>query len=255
MTADPMLHALSQQSSALTTLIAHLTSSSDPLGDLSVTSSTGATSSLRGAQRRERLQSELSSGSSTFFHQMLQQMHRRMFPAREVPQTDLEFQGSQLSMLSYLERFGGYKHHRENGLETTYGPRTSCISDSCIGASHPRWGGLGHSIFDDVMRRPASADIPRQTFGGSRTNKAFRSSGSRPVVHGHFSLFEGTRGDEQSQAGVLQQSKVVHCQKRRFPVTKTETQISSEAKSFPREPSMSAESKGHDQGCHACFVP
>ena len=114
--ADPMLHALSQQSSALTTLVAHLTSASDPFGDLSAASSTGATSSMRGAQRRERLQSELSSGNSVFFHQMLQQMHRRMFPSRPVPQTDQEFQSSQLSMLTYLERFGGYKHHRENGL-------------------------------------------------------------------------------------------------------------------------------------------
>ena len=114
-TADPMLHALAQQSTALTALVAHLASSSDPFSDLSHGS--GASSSTtRGVQRRERLQNELSSGSSNFFLTVAQQMHRRMHPSRPVPKTEADIQSSGISLLAYLERFGGFKQQKEIGL-------------------------------------------------------------------------------------------------------------------------------------------
>lgn len=113
---DPMLQALSQQSSALTTLVAHLASSSDLFTDLTASGSTGASSAMRGAQRREKLQGELAQGSSQFFLQVMQQMHRKMHPARQTPQNEAELAASSLSMLSYLERFGGYRGNREGGL-------------------------------------------------------------------------------------------------------------------------------------------
>ena len=112
---DPMLQALAQQSSALTALVAHLASSSDPLSELSHGGSSSS-SSTRGVQRRERLQNELASGSSNFFLTVSQQMHRRMFPSRPVPKTQADLSSAGISLLSYLERFGGFKQQKEIGL-------------------------------------------------------------------------------------------------------------------------------------------
>jgi len=114
--SDPVLMAISQQSSALTALVAHLASNSDPLGDLATSSGSGASSSTRGAQRRERLQGELAGGTSNFFLQVLQQMHRRLHPSKPVPKSEADLLEADVSMLAYLERFGGYRGCRETGL-------------------------------------------------------------------------------------------------------------------------------------------
>ena len=114
---DPLLHAISQQGSALTALVAHLAASgSDPMTDLSGSASSSLSSSTKGVQRRERLQNELASGTSSFYLQLLQQLHRRMYPSRAIPKTEEDFHGTDLSLLQYLERFGGYKNQRETGL-------------------------------------------------------------------------------------------------------------------------------------------
>ena len=104
---------IAQQSSALTALVAHLTAqSSDALGDLVVPGQTSSTT--KGVQRRERMQQELAQGTSNYFQQLMQQLHRRVNPSRPIPQGDEDLYG--LSMLSYLERQGGYRNHRELGL-------------------------------------------------------------------------------------------------------------------------------------------
>lgn len=112
-TTDPVVRALAQQGSALTALVAHLTS--DPISDLHQLSSS-ASSSTRGVQKRERMMAELSTGSSQFFMQFQQQLHRRLQPATPVPQTAEELAASPASMLTYLERFGGYKGQRTLGM-------------------------------------------------------------------------------------------------------------------------------------------
>ena len=113
---DPLLAAISQQSTALTALVAHLSAGGDPLMDLGGGYAGASTSTTRGVARREKLIAELSSGSSTFFFQMLQQMHRRLHPSRPAPKTDAEVRASGLSMLTYMERMGGFKNQRETGL-------------------------------------------------------------------------------------------------------------------------------------------
>ena len=114
---DPLLHAISQQGSALTALVAHLaSSSSDPMNDLSGTASSSLSTSTRGVQRREKLQNELQAGTSNFYLLLLQQLHRKMYPSRAIPKTEEEFQNANLSFLQYLERFGGYRNQRETGL-------------------------------------------------------------------------------------------------------------------------------------------
>ena len=112
---DPVMNALAQQSTALTALVAHLTSNQDPLQDLHLTGGSGAASSTRGVQKREKLQSELANGQSQFFVQVMQQMHRRLNPARPVPMSEEDLASSGISMLSYLERTGGYRQQKELG--------------------------------------------------------------------------------------------------------------------------------------------
>ena len=112
-TSDPVVRALAQQGSALTALVAHLTS--DAIGDLNQLSSS-ASSSTRGVQKREKMMTELAAGTSQFFLQFQQQLHRRLYPASPVPQTIEELQASPVSMLVYLERFGGYKGQRTLGM-------------------------------------------------------------------------------------------------------------------------------------------
>ena len=105
--------ALAQQSTAITTLVAHLASQADPLGDLSSTAV--SSSSTKGVQRRERLQNELASRNSTFYLQVMQQVHRRLHPGRPAPKVEADLAG--LSFLSYLEKNGGFRHHRDAGLQ------------------------------------------------------------------------------------------------------------------------------------------
>lgn len=112
---DPVMNALAQQSQALTALVAHLTSNQDPLQELHLTRSSATASSTRGVQKRDRLQAELASGQSQFFVQVMQQMHRRLYPARPVPSTEDELASSGVSMLGYLERTGGYRQQRDLG--------------------------------------------------------------------------------------------------------------------------------------------
>lgn len=112
-TADPVVKAIAQQGAALTALVSHLTS--DAVMDLHQLSSSSS-SSTRGVQKREKMMTELSGGTSTFFAQFQQQLHRRLFPAAPVPQTVEEIAASPASVLVYLERFGGYKGQKTLGM-------------------------------------------------------------------------------------------------------------------------------------------
>ena len=112
-TADPVVRAIAQQGSALTALVAHLTS--DSVSDLHQLSSS-TSSSTRGVQKREKMMSELAMGSSQYFLQFQQQLHRRLLPSSPVPQTAEEMMASPTSLLTYLERFGGYKGQRTLGM-------------------------------------------------------------------------------------------------------------------------------------------
>jgi len=105
--------ALAQQSTAITALVAHLAAQSpDALGDLA---SLGPSSSTtKGVQRRERMQNELAADTSHYYLQMMQQLHRRLRPSKPVPQKEEDL--GDLSVLTYLERNGGYRNQREMGL-------------------------------------------------------------------------------------------------------------------------------------------
>ena len=106
--------ALAQQSTAITALVAHLTGQ-DPMMDLASSSSTMMASGTKGVQRRDRMMSDLALERSQYFLQFQQQLHRRMQPTKPVPTTLEECAASDVSLLTYLERYGGYKQQKELG--------------------------------------------------------------------------------------------------------------------------------------------
>lgn len=77
---DPLLAALSSQSTALTALVAHMTSSSDPMSDLATSGGGQLSLSSRGVARRERMQQELANRTSGYFLAVQQQIFKRMNP-------------------------------------------------------------------------------------------------------------------------------------------------------------------------------
>ena len=115
-TGDPLLQVLAQQGSALTALVAHIAAGGDALGDLSTSATSSQSTSTKGVQRRERLQNELASGSSNFYHLLLQQLHRRLHPSRPLPADVEGFKDTDISLLKYLERFGGYRLQKTTGV-------------------------------------------------------------------------------------------------------------------------------------------
>ena len=106
---------LHQQSKALTSLVAHIASQSDPFSDVHLTgASSSSSTSTKGSQRRERMQSDLANGTSSYYLTLMQQVHRRMFPGKPVPRSESELAAT--SFLAYLEKTGGYRNAREAGL-------------------------------------------------------------------------------------------------------------------------------------------
>lgn len=71
-------------------------------------------SSMKGVQRREKLQSELASRSGNFYLLLTQQIHKKLHPGRALPRSEAELGG--VSMLEYLEKSGGYKNQKTLGL-------------------------------------------------------------------------------------------------------------------------------------------
>ena len=113
---DPMLQALLNQGTALASLVSHLSGQSDPILDLQMSGTGSQSTSTRGVQRREKMQSDLALGSSQYWVQFQQQLSRRMNPSKAAPKNDQEVQENFTSFLSYLERFGGYKMSKELGM-------------------------------------------------------------------------------------------------------------------------------------------
>lgn len=107
-----LARAVLAQSQALTTLVSQIASaSSDPMTDLTSSSTTGT----RGAQGRARLQAELAQHRGTFYTSVLQAMARRMSPTSSVEISPAEMIHRGISGTRYVERFGGYGKMREWG--------------------------------------------------------------------------------------------------------------------------------------------
>ena len=109
-----LAQAVLQQSRALTSLVSQL-SNADPLLELHAGGS-GMSLGSKGAQGREKLQTELASRSGNFCLAVAQNAFRRMRPAQKVPSKLEDFRSTEFSMVTYLEKFGGYGNFRELGL-------------------------------------------------------------------------------------------------------------------------------------------
>ena len=110
-----LAQAVLEQSKALTNLVSQLQTGGDPLLDGQAGPSNIALGS-RGAQGREKLQMELSTRSGGFFLAVLQNAFKRMRPAAKIPVSIAAAQEMDISMVTYLEKFGGYGQSREMGL-------------------------------------------------------------------------------------------------------------------------------------------
>lgn len=114
--SDPMVRAITQQSQALTALVAHL-AGGDPLSELQGSGAgAGGSLSSKGVARRERMQMDLANRQSSYFLQVQQQLFRRMFPSLPVPKTESELTGYGATMTSYMEKQGGYKNNKDHAL-------------------------------------------------------------------------------------------------------------------------------------------
>ena len=110
---DALARAMLEQSRALSVLVAQM-QQADPLLDQAA-SSAGTSLGSKGALGREKLQQELSTRTGGFYMSVLQNALRRMKPASRLPST-LEEVPLDFSMVTYLERFGGYGGSRDLGL-------------------------------------------------------------------------------------------------------------------------------------------
>lgn len=133
-TGDPLLQVLAQQGSALTALVAHIAAGGDALGDLSTSATSSQSTSTKGVQRRERLQTELASGTSNFYHLLLQQLHRRLRPSRPLPADVEGFKDTDIYVAPWIRagRPDPGQHPSSQGA-----PRSR---HSSFGATGDRWG-------------------------------------------------------------------------------------------------------------------
>ena len=88
--ADQILMALAQQSSAITSLVAHLAGGGDAMSDLSASGSSHLGGGTRGVQRRDRMMQDLAANKSNFFMAVQQQLHRKLNPSCPAPSTEEE---------------------------------------------------------------------------------------------------------------------------------------------------------------------
>ena len=109
-----MVAAITQQSAALTTLVAHL-ASGDALTDLQGNTSSSSVST-KGVARRERMQQDLANRSSQYFLQVQQQIFKKLHPSKVCPKTEEELLRADVSMTSYLEKHGAFRGQKEYGM-------------------------------------------------------------------------------------------------------------------------------------------
>lgn len=107
-----LVQAINHQSTAMLALVSQIAGGSDPLSEL--TAPGHLSTSTKGVQRRERMQSDLAQGSSNYYLHMMQQLHKKLCPGKPLPKNESEL--AHLSFLEYLEKTGGYRAARESGL-------------------------------------------------------------------------------------------------------------------------------------------
>eukprot|EP00435_Cladocopium_sp_Y103_P002286 s824_g1.t1 len=114
-------------------------------------SSSTPTTGVKGTMAREKLQRELSQGTGQFYLKVCQAIQRRMNPTARLASNLSE--ASNVSLLAYLERYGGYGQNRELGMIQW---SLAHIFDA---AAKEEWGLVrDHVALTSVMVEQASLD-------------------------------------------------------------------------------------------------
>ena len=239
---DPpgLAHALNQQSSAVLALVSHLASQSDPLSEIP---GVGAHStSIKGVQKRERMQQDLAMGSSNYYLQVMQQLiaqevvplssfaedNRRPCPpvGFDVPREDRGIQKC--------------KRGRVNDVVARI-----CCGRCCsrrppsgpgeVGATHGGFGTkcgrrrLDSGISFVTSRRPTNLPFPRQNKHYVSIWKALFESGSATMGIGGSCLCERNGSTPEPETRISKKN-AKSCRSR-CPFSKAATSFSKEASS------------------------
>ena len=175
-----IVSAISQQSLAITHLVSHLTSG-DAIADLQSGGSTGVSTSTKGVARRERMQADLASRSSSYFLQVQQQNVQENVPCQGSPfqrrgdQDDRSFHDSVLRTVRWIPCSAGT---RFDGLDCW-----TCYGCSCIRRLRPDKG-----VHWDFGSLPRTVDNGWQLECGLCPQHVGRTS--HPSVLGSYADFE-----------------------------------------------------------------
>ncbi|CAE7647543.1 unnamed protein product [Symbiodinium sp. KB8] len=114
---DPALVLHWRFKQRLSQLVTHLIQASEASGDFGAGPSSSGLSS-RASAKREKLQSELAQRTGNFMLAVAQNGFKRMYPSEAVPHSLEEFgrEPRRFTFAQYLERHGGYQHHKDLGL-------------------------------------------------------------------------------------------------------------------------------------------
>ena len=205
--ATTIENALFQQSTAITSLVAQLASQADPLSDLATT--TSASSSTKGVQKREKMQQDLAMGTSGYYLQVMQQLHKRMFPSSPVPKSGDSL--AHLSFLQFLEKNGGYKQNRESGLLMwLLGYALDAAAQENMPLVSPSWlwhwisplwtTATGRWVPAVLSRRPSYSSFSGENHGDQSLRKTVLSLSSAVLDHGGPQLHQ-RNGDHHHQEG------------------------------------------------------
>ena len=194
--------AVLEQSRALTSLVSHLQQGGDPLLGGQADSS-GLSLSSKGTAQRERLQLQLANRSGGFFLAVLQNALRKVKPSARLPTTLEEAAACDFSMITYLERYGGYGASKELGLiqyaiahifdAAMLGDMAGVQElDGGSGTISDGWRSNGFCLQDDAAG------------GATESAVEFSTGGIRPSVESVFAVSSAEMG--HCCLGVLQRS-------------------------------------------------
>ena len=212
---DPQEQILSQQTVALNALVSHLVQGGGDSFGIDYHGGGTASSSTRGTQRREKLQQDLASRQSTFFLALQQQIYRRLHPSTVIPRTEEEVQKNAPSLLTYLERYGGFKGQKEAGLTMWifahaldsaaagdfYATKEYLALGDGIGTECFRCRRLGACLRFVPHRGPTSSALSRPNAVNHFCWPALCSADPSYIGHYQFGLSEGDRRATNPKAG------------------------------------------------------
>ena len=240
---DPVLLALTQQSTAISSLVSHL-AAGDSMVDLGSGAASSSSSSTKGVQRRERLQSELGAGTSNFFQLVLGQMYsectrpdhsRRVWwssrgPAYPCSSTSNVSGDTGTRKVPVVRTCGGL----DVGGELPQGSRTPGAHDLLFGTGGPRPGRLVGGISSLPGRGAAAPTLPGSHGEPTRTGASICSNSADPVGGDGPSLFKGNGNlvHEKVRDNIFSSGP---SRGRPEPFTEEETEVSKGPKKGPEE--------------------